>query len=240
MLVRKVVAIHQPNFFPWLGFFDKIACSDVFILMDNVQFPKKGGSWSNRVQLIVNGKAAWVTMPVVRSFHGTRIIKDMQINNSTPWRENLLKTVQMNYARALFFEQVFPLFKNLVNNPTDRLMDYNEAAIRALAAAVGLDTSCLVVGSTLDTVGEATDLLISMTHAVGGTAYLCGRGAEGYQEDDKFAQAELELIYQHFQHPIYPQVNTSEFIQGLSIVDALMNCGIEGTRHLLQQGKSPC
>ena len=79
MPVKKVVAIHQPNFFPWLGFFNKVACSDVFILMDNVQFPKKGGSWSNRVQLAINGQAAWVTMPVVRSFHGTRIIKDMQI-----------------------------------------------------------------------------------------------------------------------------------------------------------------
>jgi hypothetical protein len=222
MPVRKVVAIHQPNFFPWLGFFNKIARADVFILMDNVQFPKSGhGSWSNRVQLVINGQAAWVTMPVVRSFHGTRIIKDMEINNSTPWREKLLKTVQMNYARAPLFEQVFPLFKNLVNNPTDRLMGYNEAAIRTLAAA-----------------GEATDLLISMTRAVGGTVYLCGGGAEGYQEDDKFAQAGLELIYQNFQHPIYPQINTSEFVPGLSIVDALMNCGIEGTRRLLQQGST--
>lgn len=236
MLVRKVVAIHQPNFFPWLGYFDKIARADVFILMDNVQFPKKGGGWSNRVQLAINGQAAWVTMPVVRSFHGTRLIKDMQINNSTPWREKLLKTVQMSYARAPFFEQVFPLFENLVNNPTDGLMDYNEAAIRAIAAAVGLDTSRLVIGSTLGAAGAATDLLISMTRAVGGTAYLCGGGADGYQENDKFAQAGLELIYQNFQHPIYPQVNISEFISGLSIVDALMNCGIDGTRRLLQQG----
>jgi hypothetical protein len=204
--------------------------------MDNVQFPKKGGGWSNRVQLAINGQAAWVTMPVIRSFHGTRLIRDMQINNSTLWREKLLKTVQISYARAPFFQQVFPLFKNLVNNPTDRLMDYNEAAIRAVAAALGLDTSRLVIGSTLGATGEATDLLISMTRAVGGTAYLCGGGAEGYQEDDKFAQAGLELIYQDFQHPIYPQINTSEFVPGLSIIDALMNCGIDGTRRLLQQG----
>ena len=146
----------------------------------------------------------------------------------------------MNYARAPFFEQVFRLLKNLVNNPTDRLMDYNEAAIRAVAAAVGLDTSRLVIGSTLGTTGAATDLLISMTRAVGGTAYLCGGGAEGYQEDDKFAQAGLELLYQQFQHPIYPQINTSEFVPGLSIVDALMNCGIDGMRRLLKQGNSPC
>ena len=79
MPVRKVVAIHQPNFFPWLGFFDKIARSDVFILMDNVQFPKNRGTWSNRVQLATDRQAAWVTIPVGRSFRERRIIMDMQI-----------------------------------------------------------------------------------------------------------------------------------------------------------------
>lgn len=232
---RKIVAIHQPNFFPWLGYFNKLAHSDIFILMDNVQLTKKGGSWANRVQLIINGQAVWVTMPIVRSYHGTRLIKDMQINNSTPWREKLLKAIQTNYARSPFFGQIFPLFKNLVNNPTDNLADYNETAIRAIAKAIGLDTSRLVLGSTLDSTGEATTLLISMAHAVGGTAYLCGKGSEDYQADDKFAQVKIELIYQAFKHPVYPQINTSAFVPGLSIIDALMNCGLEGTRRLLQE-----
>lgn len=234
---RKVVSIHQPNFFPWLGFFDKIARADVFILMDNVQFPKKGGGWGNRGQLIINGQPAWVTMPVVRSYHGMRLVKNMRISNSTPWREKLLKTVQTNYARAPFFDLIFPLFKNLINNPTDNLTDYNEAAIRAIAKAIGLGTSQLVTGSTLDVAGEGTDLLIAMTRAVGGTAYLCGSGADNYQKDEKFAQAGIELIRQRFQHPVYPQINTSAFVAGLSIVDTLMNCGIEETLLLIQQSK---
>jgi len=229
---RKVVAIHQPNFHPWLGYFNKIARSDAFIIMDNVQFSKKGGTWSNRVRLVVNGKASWVTMPVVRSFHGTRIIKDMEIDNSTPWREKLLKTVQMNYAHAPFFKQVFPLFTDLVSNPTDSLAEYNKAAINILAKAVGLDISKLVIGSTLEVEGDATNLLISMTHAVGGTAYLAGGGA-GYQEDDKFVSAGIELIYQNFISPVYPQCNTAEFISGLSIIDALMNVGFDGGKAML-------
>jgi len=230
---RKMVAIHQPNFFPWLGYFDKIAHSDVFILMDNVQFPKKGGTWSNRVQMVIDGKAAWVTMPIVRSFHGTRIIKDMKIDNSTPWREKLLGTVQMDYARAPFFRQVFPLFTDLVNNPTDRLAEYNKTAINVLAKAVGLDISKLVIGSTVEVEGAATDLLINITRAVGGTAYLAGGGAGGYQEDEKFAAAGIELIYQNFVHPTYPQCNTAEFISGLSIIDALMNVGFDGVKSIL-------
>lgn len=238
MPIKKVVAIHQPNFFPWLGYFDKIARSDIFILMDNVQYPKSGaGSWGNRVQLAINRQSAWVTMPLVRSFHGMLLIRDVQINNSTTWREKLIKTVQMSYARSPFFAQVFPLFKNLVNNPTDSMMDYNESAIRIIATAIGLDASLLVTGSTLATVGAATDLLISMTRAVGGTAYLCGGGSASYQKDDRFAQAGIELIYQRFQPPIYPQINTPAFVPGLSIIDALMNLGFEGTRSLIQQRK---
>ena len=235
---RKVVAIHQPNFFPWLGYFNKLARADIFILMDNVQFPKKGGGWGNRVQLIINGQPAWVTMPIVRAYHGTRLVRDIQINNSTLWREQLLKTIQTNYARAPFFSQIFPIFKNLINNPTDNLAAYNETAIRPIAKAIGLDTSRLVIGSTLDVAGERTDLLISMTRAVGGTAYLCGGGADSYQENDKFAQAGIELIYQQFQHPAYPQWNTATFVPGLSIIDALMNCGINRTRLLIQQNRS--
>jgi len=230
---KTVVAIHQPNFFPWLGYFDKLARSDVFILMDNVQFPKKGGSWLNRAQLVVNRKATWVTMPVIRSFHGTRRINGIQINNATPWRESLLKTMQMNYARAPFFERVFPLVTDMVNNPTDSLADYNQAAINIMAEAVGLDASKFVIGSTLKVEGAATDLLINMTRAAGGTAYLAGGGAGGYQEDEKFAAAGIELIYQNFVHPGYPQCNTAEFIPGLSIIDTLMNVGFDGVKAML-------
>ena len=236
MPAGKVVAIHQPNFFPWLGYFDKIARSDVFILMDNVQFPKKGGTWANRVQLLVNGQAAWVTMPIVRAYHGTRLICDMKINSSTPWRANLLKTIQMNYARAPYFEEVFPFLAELVSNPTDSLSAYNITAIRELASALGLDPSKLVLGSTLDVDGQATDLLIALTKAVGGTAYLCGGGAGGYQENDKFTEAGIELIYQNYQHPKYWQINTEDFVPGLSVIDALMNCGFEMTSTLLQVG----
>ncbi|MCK4394323.1 WbqC family protein [Candidatus Bipolaricaulota bacterium] len=230
---RKIVAIHQPTFFPWLGYFDKIARADLFIVMDNVQFPKTAGTWSNRVRLIVNRRAAWVTMPIVRAYHGTRLICEMQINNATPWRTKVLKTIEMNYVRASFFKEVFPLLMRLVNNPTDSLADYNIAAIRALVSVLGINPSKLILGSTLDVKGKATDLLIAMTKEVGGTAYLCGGGAAGYQEDEKFAEAGIELIYQNFRHPEYPQINTAEFIPGLSIIDVLMNCGFENTQALL-------
>ncbi len=233
MLVgKKVVAIHQPNFFPWLGYFNKIACADAFVLLDNVQFPKKGGTWINRVRLLANGRARWVTVPIVRAYHGVRVIRDMKING-TSWRASVLQTIRSAYGRAAHFKAVFPFVAELINTPTDELAEYNLTAIRALTTALGLDPARLVVGSTLMTEGKATDLLIAIVKAVGGTAYLCGGGATEYQQDEKFVAAGIELIYQNFRHPVYKQQNTGEFIPGLSIIDAVMNCGFEETRALV-------
>ncbi|HKP37797.1 MAG TPA: WbqC family protein [Pyrinomonadaceae bacterium] len=238
MLESRVVAIHQPNFFPWLGYFNKLARADLFIVLDNVQFPKKGGTWLNRVRLMNGSEPSWITMPVVRAYHGLRRIDEIQIDNDAPWRGKVLKSIEINYGAAPFFDQVFPVLTELVNNPTDRLAEFNLSAIMTVARSLRLDTSKLILGSTLDGQGRSTDLLISMVKSVGGTAYLCGGGATGYQEDEKFGVEGLELIYQEFEHPVYPQVNTPEFVAGLSIIDALMNCGFEKTR-LLINGTAP-
>lgn len=229
---KKVVAIHQPNFFPWLGYFNKIAYADVFVLLDNVQFPKTGGTWINRVRLMVNGQGRWVTLPIVRSYHGLRLIREMKING-TSWRVGVLHTIRSSYGRTPHFKSVFPFLAELVNYPTDDLTEYNLSVIRALTGALDLGPAKLVVGSTLQVEGKATELLSAVVREVGGTAYLCGGGATGYQEDEKFASAGIELIYQNFRHPSYEQRNAAEFTPGLSIIDALMNCGLDETRALI-------
>jgi hypothetical protein len=232
---QRVVAIHQPNFLPWLGYFDKLARADVFILLDDVQFQKGAGTWTNRTQLVVGGGIAWATVPVVRAFHGVRAINEMRIDDSRPWRKKLLRTIEQSYRRAPSFDEAMPLVAELLTVPTDSLAEYNEAGVKRLAAAIGLDSDRFVRASTLDASGKATDRLIELTRAVSGTTYLAGGGAQGYQDDSKFAPAGIRLASQDFQHPRYSQL-TDEWQSGLSIVDALMNCGFEGTGALLAQG----
>lgn len=233
MRITRTVAIHQPNFYPWLGFFNKILRADVFIFMDNAQYPKGDGSWCNRVKLLINRQPAWVTMPIVRSYHGTRRICEMKINNSTSWRDKFLKTIQINYARVPFLKTTYPWLAKVINQPADMLADYNIAAIQAFMEYINLDTNKLILGSTLDVTGSATELLIEMVKAVDGTAYLCGGGAGDYQEDDLFGEHGIELIYQNFYHPVYAQTNTNQFTSGLSIIDSLLNCGPENTHNIL-------
>ena len=237
MKERVQVAIHQPNFFPWLGYFNKIARADVFIILDNVQFPKTGGTWINRVQISVNGAPAWVTVPINRAYHGTRLICDMKINNSIPWRMKFLKTIQSTYGRAPYFSALYPLIANLVDQQTDSIAEFNIAVIKKLLDKLGLETAKLLLGSKMTVEGSATQLLINMTRMAGGTTYLAGGGAGGYQDDAMFSHEGIQLVYQNYQHPRYPQFNVQDFSPGLSIIDALMNCGISGTSRLLGFGE---
>lgn len=233
MTKDRVVAIHQPNFLPWMGFFNKIARSDAFILLDEVQFPKTGGSWINHVHILVNGQEAWMTIPIVRDYHGLRKISEMEINDATPWRETMLKTLQMNYARSSFFKEIFPIVTEWLHFKTKILVEFNLNALQRLIDLLSLSQTELILQSSLSVETKSTDMLIDLVSAVHGNTYLCGGGAEGYQEDEKFQTAGIKLIYQNFQHPIYPQRANAQFVHGLSILDALMSCGVEETRNLL-------
>ena len=233
MTVRRVVAIHQPNFFPWLGYFDKLRRADVFVWLDDAQFEKSGsGTWSNRVRLLVGGSPRWATMPVRRDYHGTRPTNQILIDDRQPWREKLLKTIELHYRKAAAFDEAFSVIAQLLEQPTDRLADFNRAAIAALAARVGIDAGKCVAASSLAIDARATERLVAIVRSVGGDAYLAGGGAAGYQDDGKFAAAGVELIMQRFEHPVYSQ-GRPEFTPGLSIIDTLMHSGFDGTAALL-------
>lgn len=173
-------------------------------------------------------------MPVERNYHGVRNYNEMRIDNSAPWRDKLLQTIRTNYGPATCFDQVYPVIEELIRDPTTGLTDYNLSAILYLAKRLGIDDSKIILASKLKAEGSGTDLLVSITRAMNGTAYLCGGGASGYQEDEKFAAAGLELIYQDFKHPVYRQARSAEFVPGLSVIDALMNCGFEASAALIR------
>ena len=237
---RRLVAIHQPNFFPWLGYFDKIARADVFVVLDHVQFPKtRDGNWTNRVKMDVYGTAAWVTVPLARGYEGFRRIDEMRIDPASPWRRKLLRALQDSYGRAAAFRDVFPAITELVNHPAELVADYNLNAITGICTELDLPTTHLVRSSTLDVDGGKTDLLVNVVRRVGGTSYLAGGGASGYQDDAQLAAAGIEVQYQRFAHPEYPQRAGTTFVAGLSILDALFHCGFRATADLLGVARRP-
>lgn len=229
--MNKVVAIHQPNFFPWLGYFDKIARADVFVFFDDVQFPKTGGGvWSNRVKLLVAGEARWVTAAIDRNYTGTRKISEMHFLSANPWRQKMLKTLEANYKKHPFFDETIEVIQPLVLNEESNISEYNIHAIKKILRAIGVKHGEFVRSSDFAFESASNELLCDLTNHVGGKTYLCGGGADGYQDARVFDQYNVILRYQNFQHPKYVQ---NGFVSGLSVIDAVMNVGWAGVCKLL-------
>lgn len=223
---KRTVAIHQPNFFPWLGYFYKLRHADVFIFLDDVQFPKTGGTWINRVMVRQNGNACWLTAPIDRNYSGVRNIKEMKFAHQRGWRDKILKTLAAAYGRTPYFSETMSVLKPLILNDDGNIAEYNIFAITSIYRALGLPPLELYRSSELESHGAATDRLISLTKAVSGDCYLCGQGAAGYQEDELFLSSGLSLQRSDFAQVPYPQHGADNFIGGLSIIDALMSLGI--------------
>lgn len=220
-MTGRLCAIHQPNFFPWRGYFDKIARADVFVFLDDVAYPKSGsgmGSWVNRVRLNIQGTARWVGCPVQRR-HGEQPISEMLIDDSQPWREKMLRTLEVNYRRCPNYATTMTLIEPLIEYRESQLADFNIHAIRAIADALRIKAAFLRQ-SQLKVAGEGTQLLIDLVKSVGGSAYLAGGGAAGYQQDELFAVQGIELAYQKFDERAYGPAG--DFIPGLSVIDYIM------------------
>ncbi len=229
-----LVAIHQPNFLPWLGWFDKLAAADVLILLDTVPHQHTGSNYTNRVQVLVQGEPAWITVPVERGGEARSRIDRLRVVRASGWRRKMRATLAQSYARAPHFAETMPILDAMLDAETELLCEMNLIGIRAMADALGLERSLMVRASELSAEGTSTDQLVALVRAVGGDAYLTGHGASGYQEDEKFAAAGIAVRYQRYMPPSYPQLRTGDFVPGLSAIDALMNCGLKG-RALIAQ-----
>ena len=228
-----IVAIHQPNFFPWLGYFAKIATCDKFVILDNVQLPKTGGTWSNRVKIMIGGEAKWLTAPIVRNYHGVRNINEVEFDCRIKWRDKILKTLDANYRKCPFFVETMDMVGSLIEYPDNNMASYNIHLILSIAQAIGVEREKFVLSSSFPSDLSSNDLLVHLTRACGGIIYMCGGGADSYQDEDVFKKSGITLRPQNFTHPVYPQRGVDDFIPGMSIIDALMNVGFGGVRGLL-------
>jgi hypothetical protein len=217
-----IVSAHQPNFAPWLGFFDKMLHSDVLVLLDNVQFIKRG--YQNRARIKAAGGPQWLTVPVISKGRYDQATRDVEIDETARWRAVHLRTLHTVLAKAPHRDELLEVVEPIYGrDDVHRLVDLNLALIRAMADRLGIATR-LVSASELDVEGSSTRLMLSLTRAVGGDAYLSGPTGRKYLEPELFDEAGLELRYHSFDAFEYPQLHGA-FEPGLSCLDYVANCG---------------
>jgi hypothetical protein len=217
-----IVSAHQPNFAPWLGFFDKALHSDVLVLLDTVQFIKRG--YQNRARIKASTGPQWLTVPVISKGRYDQATRDVEIDETARWRSVHLRTLQSVLAKAPYRDELLEVVEPIYARDDLRLLvDLNVALIRAVADRLGIATR-LVLASELPTEGSSTRLMVSLTKAVGGDVYLSGPTGRRYLEPELFDAAGVELRYHSFDVFEYPQLHGA-FEPGLSCLDYVANCG---------------
>lgn len=222
----RTVAVHQPNYLPWLGYFQKIATSDVFVFLDDVEYTSN--SWINRNKIKTPDGWTWLTVPVRDS---TGPIEEVRIADDG-WRTVHRKSLQQNYGKADGFDEAIDLFEEAYARSWDSLCELNVHLIRSIADRLGLDCR-FVRSSSLDVDATKTERIVRLCSELDADRYLSGTGARSYLEPQAFEAAEIDLEFQSLDHPRYEQ-RFDGFIAELSIVDPLFNVGADGTAALIR------
>lgn len=219
--MTKTVGILQPSYLPWLGYFEQIARSDVFVLYDDVQYDK--GGWRNRNRIKIPGGPHWLTVPVLTKGGGFPLVKDVAINNAQPWAKNHLKTLAQYYSKAPYFSRYFPEFEEILSRRWELLALLDRAVIEWMCQAFGIRTP-LFWSSELGVGGDRLDRLIAMVRHFGGDVFYEGTAGRDYIPVDYFAQRGVRVVFQDYHHPVYAQLH-GEFVSHLSGIDMLFNLG---------------
>jgi hypothetical protein len=226
-----IVSIHQPQYLPWLGYFDKIARCDVFIFLDNVQFKKN--EWQNRNKIKTDQKWQWLSVPVIHRF-GQRI-NEVEINDTVRWGKKHLQALATNYSKAPFFKEHLDFFVKTYGQEWERLLDINLHLIRYLVKALNISNKEFRLASEYQSREGPTERLVDLCKLVGADVYLSGQDGARYLDLNEFKKEGIQVIFQSYKHPTYPQL-FGEFEPYLSVVDLLFNCGPESLSILRKGG----
>lgn len=217
-----ILSANQPYFAPYPGFFHKARLSDVFVMLDEVQFPR-GTTWLSRNRFKNHQGTLWLTLPVWKKGLGLQKINDVRIAHEGHWARKHLESLKTAYAHAPYFREHADFIGSVFSENFERLADLNLAVIRYMMNDLGIDTE-IVPLSDLG-IGEKGDRrLIEICRQMGADRFLAQEGARKYLDADLFRNAGITLEFFRPPSPVYPQL-WGDFISNLSALDLIFNCG---------------
>ena len=217
------VAICQPTYLPWIGYFDLIDSVDVFVFLDTVQFSKQ--SWQQRNRIRSREGLQWLTIPVKRGGLTQTPIHDVLIAPDADFPRSHLRTLEVVYGRAPFFSRIFEGLRAQYDQADTQLSVLNMRLIRWMASELGV-TASFITASELNCTGHRTELLVKILTQLHADTYLSPFGSTAYlaAEAQLLEQANIEICFQHYEPQPYRQV-TTPFIPYTSAIDLLLNEG---------------
>ena len=224
------VAIHQPNYLPYLGFFHKLSLVDTFVIMDDTQYDKK---FTNRNKIKVPGNWIWLTVPINKK-HKFVANKIVEINNEENWQSDHFEKINRSYSNSEFFKKNYKtFFEKIYSKKWDHLFTLNYELIIQLIDWLDIKIE-VIKESELNISGNSTERLVNISKKIGAETYVSGIGGKEYMNEKMFETNNIKIEYQNFKCPIYKQVFNSEFIPNLSIIDLLFNIGPKSLSKLKQ------
>ena len=218
-----IIAIHQPNYHPYLGFFDKMNRSDIFVIYDDAQFNKEDFQHRNRIRIYHGWK--YLTVPVEKKhipIRKVRIRNELTVKGMT-WQEAHLKEIRDNYKDTPYYASHENDLEVIYTDKYDKLIDLNMDIIIFLKNAFNIETE-IIFASELGFRSQSTERLVDITEALGGDVYLSGPAGRNYLEVSLFENRGISVEFQDFKHPVYKQ-RYDGFIPNMSAIDALFNVG---------------
>jgi len=229
----------QPTFNPWLGYFDLIENVDKFIFLDTVQLNQQ--SWQTRNKLKIQNKELLYSLPIQKNKQKSELlIKDVLLDfRKFDFRKKLFKTIEQNYKKAKYFNEVNNFIRELVLFETEFLSEYNINIITAISKKLTFYTKMVVLSnSDFKTSGSKGELILNICKHYSATDYISPLGSKNYldKESKKFQNSEIDIYYQYYNHPIYNQLG-KEFIPYIGIFDLLYNEGFENSKKIILSGR---
>jgi len=216
------VAIHQPNYLPYIGYFSKMAQADIFVILDNVQFSKD--SYTQRTRIRTKEGSIWLTIPVEKKNNSFKLIQEVQLPQNRKWLEKHRLSIISNYSKTPFYDETF--IRTYYDSYNSILLrDFNEFGIYYLKNIFGIKTKIIRSSElNLNRDLKATDLLIDIIKKIGGTTYISGHGGKKYLDENKFPDEGIKLVYFEFEPFEYKQ-RWNGFEPYMSAIDLLFNLG---------------
>lgn len=215
-----IACIHQPQFLPYLGFFHKVAQCDVYVVLDDVMATRK--DFTNRNRVKGPRGVVWMTVPVRKK--NNIVIRDIEISSHINWVDKHLNTIQHLYGGAPFFDSCFIEIKKIYEKVRwNKIVDIDVEFLRWVFGQLDIDVS-VEFSSSLNVESRSTQRLVDICRRVGADTYLSGVGGRNYMDLGLFEENGIAVEFQRLEHPVYQQ-RFGGFVEGLSVVDLLFNCG---------------